>query len=185
MRPRDLDQACKRHPELKCRYVYFVPILIVSILVTSCTGNSGSSTTASRTPTRTDHTVCANALRYGTPPRWAASGFTPGVKMWYVMGSRDNIVGFLFGYPLSHKHRESRTNKILWVARVDTPNDVHYSGPPGTMTIRARLVGSNRQATRVLKDAPGPSIVDMPSAGCWEFALAWQGNSDSVSVAYT
>ena len=32
--------------------------------------------------------------------------------------------------------------------------------------------------------APGPSIVDMPQAGCWHLDLSWGGRTDSIDLEW-
>jgi hypothetical protein len=91
------------------------------------------------------------------------------------MGVNDTIVGVLFGYPLRSPARPDRNNKILWVSRL---------GGQGPLTIEARLSGSTRVASRRVEDV-GPSIIDMPTAGCWIFTLSWSGHTDQVAVPYS
>jgi hypothetical protein len=51
---------------------------------------------------------------------------------------------------------EGRTNKILWVARTGAEPGAVYRGPPGTLIIYARLMGTGSDlVTRILPNAPG------------------------------
>jgi hypothetical protein len=37
---------------------------------------------------------------------------------------------------------------------------------------------------RVVPGGPGPSIVNLPQAGCWRLTLAWSGQTDTLDLAY-
>jgi hypothetical protein len=39
--------------------------------------------------------------------------------------------------------------------------------------------------TRVVVGGPGPSIIDLPAAGCWRVSLAWSGRTDTLDLQYT
>jgi hypothetical protein len=109
---------------------------------------------------------------------WARSGFTPpDQSVPYVLGTKDQIVGVLFGYPLRSPPRPDRANKILWVSRSTAQRD--------PLKIQATLTGSTRRTSRQVYGGPGPSIIDMPSAGCWIFRLSWSGRTDTVAVPYS
>jgi len=109
-------------------------------------------------------------------PVWARRGFTPPDQpVVHVSGLRGDIVGVVFGDPLRAPPIAGRNNKILWVART--------WGVP--LKIHAALNGSSLAADREVAGGPGPSIIDMPKAGCWTFTLTWGGNQDQVAVPYT
>jgi hypothetical protein len=44
------------------------------------------------------------------------------------------------------------------------------------------LVGA--PVTRKVFGGPGPSIINLPSAGCWRLTLRWSGRSDSLDLQY-
>jgi hypothetical protein len=46
----------------------------------------------------------------------------------------------------------------------------------------ARAVGS--RVVRVVQGGPGPSIVDLPRAGCWRLSLRWAGRTDELDLQY-
>jgi hypothetical protein len=52
----------------------------------------------------------------------------------------------------------------------------------GSPEIAARLVGSEVAVEREVEGGPGPSIIDVPAAGCWRFELSWPGHADQVYV---
>jgi hypothetical protein len=45
-----------------------------------------------------------------------------------------------------------------------------------------RLVG--RPVRRLVMGGPGPSIIDLPAAGCWRMSLAWSGRTDQIDLTY-
>lgn len=101
--------------------------------------------------------------------------------MRYVVGRGDRIAGLLFGYPLQSPPAAGKANKILWVA--------HHAGTSAdTLRIQAvRMVGSRRIGTPIrmrVPHGPGPSIVNLPSSGCWRLTLSWGGTEDSLDLRY-
>jgi hypothetical protein len=48
--------------------------------------------------------------------------------------------------------------------------------------VGARSVG--KPVTRVVDGGPGPSIIDLPAAGCWRLDLKWAGHADTLDVRY-
>jgi hypothetical protein len=55
---------------------------------------------------------------------------------------------------------DGTNNKVLWVAKGSNTNFVVEGIPPGGTQPVVTVNG-------------GPSIVDVPSAGCWKFQLTW------------
>ena len=99
----------------------------------------------------------------------------------HVLGRSGRIVAIVFAYPLRSPPAQGRNNKILWVPR-RTP------GAVAAMWIRAqRMEGAQRVGMpfiRVVPGGPGPSIVNLPQAGCWRLTLAWSGQTDTLDLAY-
>ncbi len=128
---------------------------------------------------------CASPLSYGPLPMWARAGFHPSdTPMPYVLGAKGEIVAILWARrsPLSAPPLPDRNNKILWVSRAplnDTSN----------LVISARrLVGTRPEGAvqrRVVMGGPGPSGIDMPARGCWQFSLTWSGHHDDVDLPYS
>lgn len=113
-------------------------------------------------------------------PTWARAGFTPpSHPMPYVLGDDEDIVAILWVThdPLVVPPLKSRSNKILWVSRV-----VRADGFP--LTIRATLLDSGQSVTREVAGGPGPSIIDLPAAGCWSFDLTWGNQHDHLDLRY-
>jgi hypothetical protein len=97
----------------------------------------------------------------------------------YVMSDQRNIVAILWADhdPLHVPPLADRSNKILWVSRVALRL-------PAPLRIRATLNGTGQTVTREVADGPGPSIIDLPAAGCWSLDLTWSGHQDHVSLRY-
>lgn len=122
---------------------------------------------------------CLSSVKTTPLPVWARAGFTPPDQaIAHVTGSRGDIVGVLF-VDLHAPAVAGQGNKILWVARV--------AGGPGDpdLKIHATLNGSNVAVDRVVTGGPGPSLVDVPQAGCWTFTLSWSGYREQVAVPYS
>ena len=127
---------------------------------------------------------CTSAAVYGSLPSWARSGFSPpSVAMPYVLGARGDIVAVLWARhdPLVTPAPPNRNNKILWVSKLPVPVG-------STLQITARqLIGGTAVGAaqlRTVTGGPGPSIIDMPAAGCWQFTLRWSGHTDTVDLPY-
>ena len=97
----------------------------------------------------------------------------------HVLGDRGDIVAILW-LPKNALHAPplpDQANKILWVSRVSL-------APPSPLKIRATLVGTDRTVYREVTDGPGPSYVNLPSAGCWALDLTWSGHTDHLDLRY-
>ena len=92
----------------------------------------------------------------------------------HVNGLRGDILGVVFGDPLHAPPLADRGNKILWVAKT-------WGAP---LKIHATLNGSSLAVDREVAGGPGPSLIDMPKAGCWTFTLSWPGHQDELAVPY-
>ena len=125
---------------------------------------------------------CQARMSFGVLPVWARGGFSkPRPRMPHVIGRSGAIAGLVFGYPLQAPPSPPRTNKILWVSR-------DASSSLSNLRIRAqRMAGAQtlgRPVARVVNGGPGPSIINLPAAGCWRFVLTWAGRSDSLDLYY-
>ncbi|MER7420251.1 hypothetical protein ABT346_26290 [Micromonospora peucetia] len=100
----------------------------------------------------------------------------------HVFGASGEIVAVLFGHPLGLAGKDRSNNKILWVARpTTTPSD---AASPNGLRITATLDGTGTRVTREVAGGPGPSIIDMPQAGCWHLELRWAGRTDTMDLDY-
>jgi hypothetical protein len=141
--------------------VWRITAILASLLLAGCGGESRP-------------TTCEPVDR-GVLPEWARAGFSDlQPKAPHVIGRDGTIAAVLFGDPLSSPPDANRNNKILWVAR-RTP-------PLGDLKIIASQ--GSRTVTRVVARGPGPSIIDLPAAGCWQLTLRWAGQTDTMGLAY-
>ncbi|MEH1101790.1 hypothetical protein [Micromonospora sp. CPCC 205561] len=125
---------------------------------------------------------CGSPVRTERLPDWARGGFSGEAVMPHVFGARGEIVAVLFGHPLGQGGAGRTNNKILWVPRPAATSPDPAS--PATLTITATLDGTATTVTREVAGGPGPSIVDLPSAGCWRLELRWSGRSDTMGLVY-
>ena len=99
----------------------------------------------------------------------------------YVVGDRGDIVAILWADhdPLHAPPLAQRNNKILWVAKM-VPG-----GPFTALRIQATLDGTSQIVTRQVPGGPGPSIINLPAAGCWSLNLSWSGHHDHLTLRYS
>jgi hypothetical protein len=169
-------------------------ILALTLVLAGCAGCSSPSELGTRpetapvvgsaTPSPVTQLSCVSSIVTGPLPTWARAGFSPSdVAVPHVTGVSGDIVGVVFGDPLVAPPSAAHGNKILWVPRVPlhvqsaiaADNDLH---------IRATLNGTSTTADRTVVGGPGPSLIDLPAAGCWTMNLTWSGRTDAVAVLY-
>jgi hypothetical protein len=125
--------------------------------------------------------ACRSQVRDRVLPRWARAGFTEArPRMHYAIGQSGRIAAILWT-PLDSPSAATHTNKILWVSRV-------AARAGGRFTIQAqRMVGATRvgePVKRTVPAGPGPSIINLPSPGCWRMTLHWSGWTDHIDLRY-
>jgi hypothetical protein len=149
----------------------FVPVALAFTLLAANGPAPAAPTTA----------PCRQRLEQGVLPVWARGGFSePKPKLPHVVGRSKRIVAIIFGYPLVSPPSPRRANKILWVARAPAqPSDLRISARLMRGTHASRLVVERR-----VRGGPGPSIVNLPAAGCWRLTLRWSGRSDTLDLVY-
>lgn len=76
---------------------------------------------------------------------------------------------------------KTRSNKILWVSRLPAEPQTDLRISAQRMRGRQPL---GRPVARTVTGGPGPSIVDLPAAGCWRLTLRWSGQRDSLDLPY-
>ena len=111
---------------------------------------------------------CAGTvLTDAEPPKWAQGGWSVAKgTTWpvpWAMGAQGNAVAFVFAGELvagGSPRVDGTNNKVLWVAKDYPPNFVVEGLPLA-------------QSGPVVSVAGGPSIVDVPTPGCWMFRLLW------------
>jgi hypothetical protein len=124
-------------------------------------------------------------------PIWARAGFSgDGNGVPYALSASGGVAAIVFGNPLTAPPAADHNNKILWVVRAGVPVQVPSAagtvGPPSQdLVITGHLEGTDVTTTVDTGAAPGPSIVDMPAAGCWHLELSWGGQTDSINLAWS
>lgn len=120
---------------------------------------------------------CGHSPVYeGAPPAWATDNAP---ELPYVISTDATVVGYLFARPLRATKSD---DKILWYVRL--PRDGH------SLHIEARPRGGPAPVVRVAEPAdssPGeiyPSLVDVPTPGCWHVTLSWGPHTDAVDLRY-
>jgi hypothetical protein len=145
--------------------------IVAVVVLAGCTGNADEPDPA---PSR----GCGSPVRTDALPSWARTGFSgDGSGNQHVYGDRGQILAVLFGAPLSSPPDPVRSNKILWVSREPV-----VSGDQ--LEITAELDGTTVRAGHTVRGGPGPSIVDLPRAGCWHLTLSWSGRTDTMDLSY-
>jgi hypothetical protein len=90
-------------------------------------------------------------------------------------------VAILWAHPLEAPPPLNHNNTILWVPRrsFNSLTNLRISAQRMRGT---RLVGKPVQ--RSVRGGPGPSIINLPIAGCWRLTLRWAGRKDSLDLQY-
>jgi len=122
---------------------------------------------------------CRSAVSTAVLPGWARAGFFDGQpRVPHVLGTHGRIVAILFGGTLHSPPSPDLRNKILWVSP---------TGDAAPLRIDATHAGDGEHAHRQVAQGPGPSYVDLPSAGCWHLDLTWGlagRQKDSLDLTY-
>ncbi|KUL22158.1 hypothetical protein [Streptomyces regalis] len=120
-------------------------------------------------------------MRAGRLPQWARAGFTDGTAEHFVLGDRGQLIGVVFGYPLTERStpEPGRQNKIRWI-----PRDAEAADEAGSLRITAVRAGSGHTVRREVSPWPGPSVIDLPAAGCWSLTLRWGTHTDTTDLHY-
>jgi hypothetical protein len=161
-------------------------LAILAFLVVSCaaaapTVQHPSSTT---TPVRGEHDTsagCADTevLTGSAMPAWA--GVSDGSIPW-AAGRPLEVVGVLFATELVAKgdRPDGSTNKILWVTRAPISSS--------QLTVHARPVDAGAPVVtfQLQGNQQFPSIIDLPSPGCWLIDISWgQGSAKTSTFGLT
>jgi hypothetical protein len=128
-------------------------------------------------------TACRAQVHRDVLPVWMRGGFSgPRPRVPYALGSRGAIGAVIFGWPLKSPPLPGRNNKILWVPR-------HTAKTIAPFWIRLQLMNGNEAVgapvRKIMATGPGPSIVDVPAAGCWRLTFSWSGRRDTLDLEYT
>jgi hypothetical protein len=168
------------------RRQYSVLILLAIVAAAGCT--SGRVPHPATPAAKTSHSVsaaiksCPSSITPRSLPTWARAGFQPPTfPMPYVVGDRGDIVAILWADhdPLHAPPLAQPNNKILWVSKM-IPR-----WPFTPLRIQATLEGTSQIVTRQVPGGPGPSIINLPAAGCWSLNLSWSGHHDHLTLRYS
>jgi hypothetical protein len=118
---------------------------------------------------------CAGTvLTDAEPPVWAQGGWSNAKgTSWpvhWAFGTHGDTVAYVFAKQLvagASPRADGTQNKVLWVAK-DSP-----------VWVEGRPLG---QSQPVVTIAGGPSITDVPAAGCWTFRLSWGSSGQHSST---
>ena len=125
---------------------------------------------------------CTPIVERGVLPVWARAGFSEArPRIAHTLGRSGRIVAIFFADPLYAPPLARRNNKILWVGRgpVTTPADLRISAQRMSGALRL-----GRPVSRTVEGGPGPSLVDLPRAGCWRLTLRWGAKRDELDLRY-
>jgi len=146
-------------------------------VATGC-GSGGVRPRAQATSRRADgHTCIPAALQRRAPPSWARSA---GVSTRYALTADAAAAAFFFAYPLRAGHPNNPANKILWVMR--------WPREGKALSIVAKSAddpGRRVQISQPADSGPGeiyPTIVDLPTPGCWTLTLNWSSHTTRIAV---
>lgn len=121
---------------------------------------------------------CAGTvLTDAVPPIWAQGGWshakgTPWPVRW-AAGTGGTSVAYVFANQLvagASPRVDGSQNKVLWEAKDNPSGD--------GVVVEARPWG---QSTPVVTIAGGPSVTDVPTAGCWTFTVSWSAGGQRKS----
>ena len=106
------------------------------------------------------------------PPEWARAGFTSSSgrpEYPWALGKPADAVAYLFAIQLvaGGNRPDHSNNKVLWVTQE----------PPGGLRIKSHPLGRSEPQVaiggQVSNGNQVPTIVDVPTPGCWVFDLSW------------
>ena len=145
-----------------------VGLALLVLLSGGCTSSPTAQLSSSpRVPVHSFAGGCAGTvLTDALPPTWAQGGWNQPSAPWgvpWALGTGGDAVAYVFATQLvagSSPRIDGTNNKVLWVAKDGPPNFVVAAHPLGVDQPVVTIAG-------------GPSIVDLPTAGCWTFHLTW------------
>jgi len=145
----------------------FAGLAVVVMLSAACTSSSAQVRSSPGVPIHSFAGGCAGTvLTDALPPMWAQAGWNQPSAPWgvpWALGTGGDAVAYVFATQLvagSSPRVDGTNNKVLWVAKGGPPNFVVAAHPLGVDQPVVTIDG-------------GPSIVDLPTAGCWTFHLTW------------
>ena len=164
---------------------------MLAALAAGCTAagpTAPAATTRGPVPATAAPSACSFSVRKDVLPEWARAGFSDpspsGIP--FVVGDRGDILGVIFGDPLTAPPSAGRANKILWNSSpaADGPGPNPDDTGSNDLKIDARLAGTTEVVHREVPGGPGPSIIDLPRPGCWHLTLTWANHTDTLDLRY-
>ena len=159
--------------------------LISLSLIAGCTGGRPADTTspaaaspgaASAEPAALP---CRSTVTRDALPTWARGGFSDdGSGVPHVFSENGDLIAVLFNYPPASSTEPGEGTKILWKSRL--PQE-----PMQPLRIEAIPDGGTAALTREILGGAGPSLVQLPTAGCWRLALSWSGHRDRIMLQFS
>jgi hypothetical protein len=150
--------------------------LFIIVVVAACGSSPPSNALSSSVAS-----PCDGRIDRGVLPVWARDGFSDREpRMPHVMSKSGQVVAIILGDPLSSPPSAGHSNKILWVA-----TDA-WTSPTAEISAQ-RMVGATRVGSpveRPLDGGLGPSIIDLPDAGCWRLTLTLTERTDTLDLEY-
>jgi hypothetical protein len=155
---------------------------LLLLLSGACSTSQGPAQKAQASPSTAIHTYsggCAGTvLTDAEPPLWAQGGWThtkgAAWPVAWAFGTTHDSVAYLFATQLvagTSPRSDGSNNKVLWVVK-DYPSGAN-------VTVEGRMLGRSEPAVTI---EGGPSIVDVPTPGCWTFQLSWSAQGRHTSV---
>jgi hypothetical protein len=147
-----------------------VPAALLVLLAVACTSSPVAKAQIQASPKPSIHSFAGGCsgtvLTDAEPPVWSQGGWshakgTPWPVPW-ALGTGGNAAAFLFTTQLvavPNPLSDGASNKVGWAAK-NAYNFVVERWGPGLSQPVVTVPG-------------GPSIVDVPTAGCWTFRLLW------------
>lgn len=167
-----LDPRAIRRRAVRQRLALFgIPLVAIMIIASAIAVGVSSRHQSAVVAGPPPASVCA-PLRTDAPPQWARGGFTGSSYPPYATSSSGDVVALIFGQPLTAPPSTDHNNKILWVVR----DGATLAGS------KAQLEGTGKPTK--LSFAAGPSIVNMPAAGCWHLELLVGNRRDSINLRW-
>jgi len=152
------------------------------LILAACTTSPATSAKVQPSPEAAVHSFnggCAvTVLTDAEPPLWAQGGWshaqgTPWPVPW-AFGTEQTSVAYLFATQLvagTSPRVDGSQNKVVWEAK-DSPSG-------GNVVVEGHPLGESQPVVTI---PGGPSITDVPTAGCWTFRLSWNSNGPRNST---
>jgi hypothetical protein len=155
-------------------------LALLLFLAGGCTTSSTTTARVQTSPKAAVHSFnggCAGTvLTDAEPPLWAQGGWTK-LTPWpvpWAFGTENTTVAYLFATQLvagSSPRVDGSQNKVLWEAK-DSPSGAN-------VLVEGHPFGESQPVVTI---PGGPSITDIPTAGCWTFQLSWTSAGTHTST---